>query len=318
MAIQVQTQLTPVLDPQKQNITLRVAAPIEEGTYPLVVFQHGTSLFTGWYSTLLNYTASQGYIVIAPQMYTSLFPSGCTLCVPTTDAFVEIQNAADVFKWVTDGAPLVLPANVAINFSSVALAGHSRGGKVAAGLAENMLATDVSFQAYVGLDPVDGGPYATAPSLPPTSNCSAPHSTFLNAPALLYGSGLGARSIFPGAPACVPPAVSYAHYFGCYGNQTYELVATDYGHMDLLDDNLSGCCQHPLNCAAAALCAGASAGFSRGLLRTYLGQLVVAFLDSALKGQSGAFEEFFENWKKAPIALKDVQAYPPSLERASS
>lgn len=122
------------------------------------------------------------------------------------------------------------------------------------------------------------------PSQPPTSSCpGSPHSTFINAPALLYGSGLGSNSIFPGAPACVPPAVSYAHYFGCYGNQTYELVATDYGHMDLLDDTLSGCYQHPLNCAAAGLCAGASAGFSRSLLRGYLGELVVAFLDSALK-----------------------------------
>lgn len=55
--------------------------------------------------------------------------------------------------------------------------------------------------------------------------------------------------------------------------------------MDLLDAKKEGCPSFSRlkNCLATKVCPGCDAGRSRGELRSYLGRLLVAFLDSSLK-----------------------------------
>lgn len=45
-----------------------VAMPEDKGVYPVVQFQHGTSLRNTEYSTLISRIASWGFVVVAPQV----------------------------------------------------------------------------------------------------------------------------------------------------------------------------------------------------------------------------------------------------------
>ncbi|GAQ89266.1 Chlorophyllase [Klebsormidium nitens] len=301
--------------PPKQ---LRLTAPEMPHQYPVLIFQHGTSMYTAWYSTILDHVASRGYVVIAPQMY--------TICPPkSTDANEEILEAAAVIHWISSNQDkLGLPLGVTLDFDKLALAGHSRGAKVAVALARKLLNTDVTMRALAALDPVDGpkngNPIAkdTRPSEPATSECSTDHSVDLGVPALLFGSGLGGSPTLGGlAGPCAPAALGYAQFFRAFKSTTYQFVAKDYGHMDILDGKKEGCPSFSRfkNCLATKVCPGCGPGRSRGELRSYLGDLLVAFLDSSLKNKPGGLEKLRVEWESAPIAVEQPKVYAsPSSE----
>lgn len=55
----------------KPPVDLFIVAPLEKGTYPLLIFCHGFLLTNTWYSTLFKHIASHGYILIAPKVQIS-------------------------------------------------------------------------------------------------------------------------------------------------------------------------------------------------------------------------------------------------------
>lgn len=56
-------------DPSKPPTELYVVIPVDQGTYPVLLFLHGFCLPNSWYSDLLTRISSQGYIVVAPEVY---------------------------------------------------------------------------------------------------------------------------------------------------------------------------------------------------------------------------------------------------------
>ena len=50
--------------------SLLIVTPTVDGTYPVLMFLHGTCLFNSFYSDLFQHISSHGYIVVAPQVHT--------------------------------------------------------------------------------------------------------------------------------------------------------------------------------------------------------------------------------------------------------
>lgn len=55
-------------DPSSPPKQLFIVTPTEEGTYPVLLFLHGTSLRATFYSLLFLHISSHGFIVVAPQV----------------------------------------------------------------------------------------------------------------------------------------------------------------------------------------------------------------------------------------------------------
>lgn len=52
---------------------LFIVTPVEEGTYPLILFFHGTCLTTTSYSQLFDFISSHGFIIVSPQVLLFFF-----------------------------------------------------------------------------------------------------------------------------------------------------------------------------------------------------------------------------------------------------
>jgi len=160
-------------------------------------------------------------------------------------------------------------------------------------------------------------PFGTDPSIPPTSTVSEEHSVDLGVPALLFGSGLGPEpKLGPVAPACAPALLGYKQYFKAFNSTTYEFVATTYGHMDIINAEKDGCWwpNYFLNCVATTLCKGSSDSKRKNpILMRYLGTLMGAFLEYALKDKPAALQELIAEWQSAPITLEPPEVFPPDF-----
>ncbi|XP_020591734.1 chlorophyllase-2, chloroplastic [Phalaenopsis equestris] len=244
---------------------LLVSTPCEEDEFPVLIFLHGFVLYNSFYSQLLQHISSHGFIVVAPQLYTIAGP----------DCSEEISDAAKTTDWLIKGLAHVLPNNVRPNFSKVAIAGHSRGGKVAFALALGYAKPSLTFSALMAVDPVDGmdkGKQTNPPIL-----TYIPHSFELKMAALVIGSGLGGlkKNLF--FPPCAPEGVSHQSFFDECKAPACHLVAKDYGHLDVLDDETKGIRGKATYC----LCAK---GKAREPMRNFVGGVMVAFMRAYLDG----------------------------------
>ena len=131
----------------------------------------------------------------------------------------------------------LLPPKVQENLSKLALAGHSRGGKVAFGVALGKAVTSLKFSALIGIDPVDG--VEKGKQMPPILTYN-PHSFNLDMAVSIIGSGLGElRSNFLFPPSA-PKGVNHKDFYNECQKPACYFVARDYGHLDMLDDDTSG------------------------------------------------------------------------------
>ncbi|BBN19408.1 chlorophyllase [Marchantia polymorpha subsp. ruderalis] len=271
---------------------LLIALPLQSGVYPVVQFQHGFAMKVGFYTHLLQHVASYGYIVIAPQMPLQLL---------SFDATGEIAMAASVLTWIPNNLAALLESemqtsNLSIqpDLNKIVLSGHSKGGKVAFGLATGVCKTSVQFSAIAGLDPVDGGsPYKqSAPAILPDKKFGLD----LPFPTLIVGTGLGNQSNFWHGPTCAPNGVSQSTFFHDSAALAYHFVAPAFGHMDYLDDDLSGI----IGLLSGYVCKN---GPCRTPMRKFAGGIVAAFLQ-AVFGNSTAISRAFENIPSAaPVEL---------------
>lgn len=267
---------------------LIVALPREEGEYPVVQFHHGYTLQNMFYSQLISHIASFGFIVVAPQMYT----------ITGSDATQEIEDAVAILNWMPTGLVAAMPETLAKhrpNFKSVALVGHSRGGKVVFGLALGVRKSMHQYAAVVGLDPVDGMDIDNQ-TKPPILKFSE-GSLDLNVPTLIIGTGLGPIKRNFLFPPCAPDGVSHAAFFFDSAAPALHFVASKQGHMDFLNDDCNGATGKLSYC----LCKN---GATRKPMRRFAGGIVVAFLQAAFYGKTEAIEAAIQHPELAPIPLE--------------
>ncbi|KAL3676251.1 hypothetical protein R1sor_026199 [Riccia sorocarpa] len=274
---------------------LFVGVPKQSGTYPVIHLQHAFTMKIDFYTQLLYHVATYGYIVVAPQMPQISLP----------DATMEIADGADTLDWYPNNLEALLAEmfpnlKVKPDLKKVILAGHSRGGKVAFGLATGVCKTVLApnFVGVIGLDPVDGtGPgKQTTPKILPLS----PYGLKLPFPTLIVGAGLGDDKAGINPP-CAPLGVSHDAFFSNSAPIAYHFVASEYGHMDYLDDDLDGV----EGVIANTLCRN---GPKRAPMRKFTGGIITAFLNATLYGNSKALDQAILNIPgAAPVKLDTPQ-----------
>ena len=259
-------------------VELLAFAPEESGDYPPVVFQHGFLMANSHYGDLLEHLASHGFIVLAPQMYD---PGGLPWDAPSTEE--EAQLASELYDWIE----VDLGDHIDVGVSSgLGLAGHSRGAKV---LWWSLREDPRSVDAVAGVDPVDGtgGPLGGEPRVlddPPT----------INAPIHLIGTGLGSESPSGFEPACAPEDENYEAFFAAVASPAWQVVATEYGHLDMLDDDPEDC---GIECDVCV------EGESREPMRILTGGMMAALFRATLHGEEWAFG-FLDDESSAPVFIE--------------
>ena len=78
-------------------------------------------------------------------------------------------------------------------------------------------------------------------------------------------------------------------------------MTTDYGHLDMLDDHLSGC----IGAISGYICKSGKG--PRDPMRRCVGGLFVAFLKAYLEGQTGDFKAIVDEPDLAPVKLDPVE-----------
>lgn len=280
----------PTLPPKPLLIIL----PSQPGEYPLLILLHGYLLLNNFYTQLLTHIASHGYITIAPQMYMVAGP----------DSTPEVADVAAIIDWLPAGFSNHLPENVKPDFGKLAVAGHSRGGKVAFGTAvkrAKMTSPLLGYKAVVGIDPVDG--MGSGQQTPPPVLSYEDHSFQLaGIPSLVIGSGLGSVKRNPLFPPCAPAGVNHRDFFRECRAPAYHLVASEYGHNDFLDDKTGGVRGRTTYC----LCKD---GVAREPMRRFSGGAIVAFLNAWLRDDSVALEDIVAHPERAPVQLETPERY---------
>ncbi|KAL5860177.1 hypothetical protein ACOSQ4_001473 [Xanthoceras sorbifolium] len=274
--------------------SLFIVSPLEQGTYPVILFFPGTSLSNNGYSQLFQHISSHGFIVVSPQLYSLMPPCGNK----------EVDFAAQVTNWLPKGLKSNLPAaNVEANLNKLVLAGHSRGGQTAfalsLGYATNPETPLDQFSALVAIDPVAGTNKCTElnPSI-------LSYKTFdLTFPVTVIGTGLGgvAACIAP----CAPEKANHEKFFKrSKAPDKGHFVTKDYGHMDVLDD-----CPSAFLSRVMSKCLCANGKGPREAMRRCVGGIVVAFLKDFFSGnlENGDFIQIVLDPSVAPAVLDCVQ-----------
>jgi len=213
------------------------------------------------------------------------------------DSEEEIKSVATITDWLIDGLSPLLPQGVTPNLRKLALAGHSRGGKVAFAVALGHAETKLKFSALIGIDPVDGmdkGKQTNPPVLTYT-----PRSFDLKMAALVVGSGLGGLKKNPLFPPCAPEGVSHQDFFDECCSPACHFVAKEYGHLDMLDDETKGLKGKATYC----LCKN---GEARKPMREFVGGVMVAFMKGYLNGEMKDLVDLRDKPEAAPVEISVV------------
>ena len=221
-----------------------------------MIFLHAFLARVEWYDEVLRHLASHGFVVVLPQSYQ---PSLAALLGEPTAA-EEATLVAGVLDWL----PSNLSATIGIDARTdrPGLAGHSRGGK-AAWLVLSVDATRALSVA--GVDPVDG----TGGPLGGQERALRDGSAF-RMPSLVIGTGLGG--------ACAPAGDNHEQFFGASTGPGWHVVATRYGHGDMLDEDAAR--------SASWIC---SSGDDPAVMRRLTAGLLSAFFRGTLQGDSSSF-----------------------------
>ncbi|KAJ0110756.1 hypothetical protein Patl1_03306 [Pistacia atlantica] len=264
------------------------------GTYDVILFFPGTSLGNKSYSDLFQHIASHGFIVVAPQLYSCLPPSGNT----------EVDYAAQIANWLSSGLQSVLPENVEPNLDNLVLSGHSRGGQTAFGLALGYAKTPQvvpQFSAIIGIDPVAGTSKCTALN-PPLLSYDSFNFLSSSMPVTVIGTGLG--GVTKCVASCAPEGANHEEFYNRCKSTRAHFVATDYGHMDMLDDRPAD-----FGSRVISKCLCTNGKCSRDPMRRCVGGITVAFLKKFvdLDSSDDEFTTIVKNPSLAPIRLDSVE-----------
>ncbi|TXG63706.1 hypothetical protein EZV62_010700 [Acer yangbiense] len=260
--------------------SLFIISPIEQGSYPVILFFPGTSISNNAYSQLFQHISSHGFIVVSPQLYSFMPPSG---------------------NWLPEGLKSNLPENVEADLNKLVLSGHSRGGTIAfalsLGYATNPETRLGQFSALVAVDPVGGTSKCTELNPSVLSN-----NTFdLSFPVTVIGTGLGgvAKCMIP----CAPESANHEKFYERSKAPKAHFVTKEYGHMDVLDDSPSN-----LRSWVMSKCMCANGKGPREAVRRTVGGIAVAFLEDLFSGnlKNGVLMKIVQDPSVAPALLDDV------------
>ncbi|XP_057446991.1 chlorophyllase-1 [Lotus japonicus] len=272
---------------------LLVFTPTVPGTYPVILFCHGFCVLNSFYSSLLAHITSHGFIVVAPQLFCMGLPM-LGLC--------EVKFAGKVADWITEGLQAQLTKhvneNIEAKLESLILAGHSRGGKTAFAVALGYAKTNLKFSALIGIDPVAGLSKCKICRTLPHILTGVPQSFNLNMPVVVIGTGLGPEKASCCSPPCAPDGVNHVEFFTECKPPCAHFITTEYGHMDMLDDDTPGIIGGTVKC----ICKNGTG--PKDLMRRTVGGLVVAFLRAYLSAQ----------WKDLNAILADPSIAPAKLD----
>jgi chlorophyllase len=216
------------------------------------------------YSGILQQLASQGFVVVAPQMYEA---GGAPFGKPSSEE--EATLALSVYDWVKNS--LVSELSVTVDIDAMGLVGHSRGGKVA--WAALMQETG-SAVAIAGIDPVDGSEGITSFD---SKLLTGPLP--FSMPSLVIGAGLGGQQGVGGfAPACAPEGQNHVQFFSAVQGPAWHVTIPGCGHLDMLNDE--GCGLQCLACPS---------GNNKAVMRKAIGGLLTAFFRATLAGNDADF-----------------------------
>ncbi|CAN0898430.1 CLH1 [Linum grandiflorum] len=282
-----------------------MVAPTRPGKYPIFLFAHGTFINSNLYSALLSHISSHGYIVVAPLLFDAMFFMPCEL--------EEIDYLAQVIRWLPTGLSSILLDDVVPDFDHLAIGGHSRGGKSAFALALGYARRpddDFTITALVGIDPVAGGSKDSRTN--PKILTYQPESFNLTMPVAVIGSGLGNQSAFFGFPACAPNEVSHVEFYNECRAPKSHVVPAEFGHMDIVDD------VNPVDLVnylmTNNMCKSGVSWFnSRDKMRSTVGGIVVAFLNSCFGGKGD--DDYLTILRKPEVSPAKLQ--PPQYEFSS-
>lgn len=270
-----------------------IVTPTTSGQYPVILFLHGFLLQNGFYSQLLEHISSHGFIVVAPQLYEpNIFtvPSGPE----------EIESAARVTDWLSNGLQPQLPENVQANLLKLALAGHSRGGQAAFALALGHANTSLKFSVLLGIDPVAGTEHV---KLEPYILTNVPRSFNISIPVTVIGTGLGPKKELLKPFPSAPEGFNHVQYFNECKPPCAHFVTKDYGHLDMLNDNLSDTFAAPMR---NLLCVNGEG--PRDPMRKSVGGIVVAILKAyTLEGERGDLEAILGDPNIAPVKIEPAE-----------
>lgn len=220
---------------------------------------------------------------------------------------MEVDDAGKVINWTSKNLKAHLPSSVNANGNYTALVGHSRGGKTAFAVALGHAATldpSIKFSALVGIDPVAG--ISKCIRTDPEILTYKPESFDLDMPVAVIGTGLGPKSNML-MPPCAPAEVNHEEfYIECKATKGH-FVAADYGHMDMLDDNLPGF----VGFMAGCMCKNGKRKKSE--MRSFVGGIVVAFLKYSIWGEKSEIRQILKDPSVSPARLDPS----PELEEAS-
>ncbi|KAK6940775.1 Chlorophyllase [Dillenia turbinata] len=278
--------------PGKPPKSLFIVSPTLQGSYPVVLFLHGFCVVNSFYSSLLRHVSSHGYIVVAPQLY-----------LPPNDmanGSEELENAATVTNWLPKGLQGLLPTNVQPDFTKIALAGHSRGGKAAFALALGLAHTSLKFTLLIGLDPVAGFSKCKICQTPPIILTYFPRAFNINMPVAVIGTGLGSEPRYL-VLSCAPRGVNHDEFYEECKPPRYHFVTTEYGHMDMLDDNPNGLLGMAANCSCV------NGKGPREPMRKCVGGIMVAFIRAYFGGNRGDLKAILLDPEIAPVKLDSVE-----------
>lgn len=253
-------------------LNLRIVAPIAPGTYAVVVLQHAFQTPNDAYDRIADHLASHGFVVILPRMYDPGI--GPLFGMPT--AAIETQRAAAVIDWIP--SRLESLPGIEMNNARVGLAGHSRGGKVAFGVADSGVRR---VAALVGIDPVDGtgGPAGDQPRV-----VDGPFD--FDIPTLFIAAGIGGQ--------CAPAGDNFVQFFDASPSPSILVIANDYGHGDMLDEETAA--------LAAAVC---PSNADRDPMRRLTAGWMVAFFRAHLQNDPDAIDAIREAEPPAMISVEE-------------
>lgn len=210
--------------------------------------------------------------------------------IPTTSENDELNHAAETANWLLSGLDAALTDNVKGNLQQLAVSGHSRGGKAAFALAlgYSNVPLQVPISILVGVDPVAG--WSKECRCNPKILTYVPNSFNLSIPVTVIGSGLGDQKFFNSLHPCAPSGVNHKEFYSESKPPIGYFVATEYGHMDILDDN-----EPKIN-----FCNGNK---HRGPLRRTVGGIIVAFLNSYFRFETKDYLTIANDPTVAPVNL---------------
>lgn len=214
----------------------------------------------------------------------------------------ELESAAEAANWLPSGLQSFLPANIKPDLNKLSVGGHSRGGKTAAALALEYAKTPLQVQisALVLIDPVEGAS-KNNPSQPKILTY-IPQSLNLSIPVAVIGTGLGNQPVcWLVCPACAPDGVNHEEFFNEFKAPAGHFVTTDYGHMDMLNDNITDVVGRLTN----SLCK--SSRDPKKPMRQTVGGIIVAFFKAYFEGESDDYMTIVQQPSVAPAKLHHVQ-----------